>query len=396
VTKRLQCLRAAPAAALLSLSVSGSASAQQTVGDVLTFLVTNQGVATGNPQFDQAAAQATSETISRALLANIATLPVTSSSGAFVYQLNSELGTVERATQSFGPFFVERASTAGRGETAFALTFQHLHFTSLDGHNLRDGSFVTTANQFKDETAAYDENRLTLNMDASVATFYGNVGLTNQLEVGVAVPVVALQVSGSRVDVYRGRAFTQASASASAVGLADIVLRTKYTLFADHGSGAAAAVDVRLPTGKEENLLGTGTASVRLTGIGSVENGPTTLHVNGGYTIGGIAREISFGAAAAIAATDRVTISGELLGRRVNGIGHVVASAAPTPGLVGVETIRLVPDTAALNLITAVPGIKWNVTDTWILVANVGIPLTDAGLTARFIPFVGVDYAFGR
>src|SRR5438876_5182642 len=158
--------RAAGGLAVL-LASAGTASAQQTVADVLTFLVTNQGqIATGNPQFDQAAALATSATISRALVANIATLPVTSSSAAFVYQLNSELGTVERATQSFGPFFVERASTAGRGEMSFALTFQHLRFSSLDGHDLRDGTFVTTANQFRDESAPYDENRLMLDIDA--------------------------------------------------------------------------------------------------------------------------------------------------------------------------------------------------------------------------------------
>src|SRR5437588_1932045 len=179
--------RAATGVAVALAASAGTASAQQTVGDVLTFLMTNQTVATGNPQFDRAAAEATSDTISRALLANIATLPVTSSSGAFVYQLNPELGTVERATQSFGPFFVERASTAGRGEMSFALTFQHLHFTSLDGRNLRDGSFVTTANQFRDDSTAYDENRLTLNIDASVATFYGNIGVTNALELGFAI-----------------------------------------------------------------------------------------------------------------------------------------------------------------------------------------------------------------
>ena len=40
-------------------------------------------------------------------------------SGAFVYRLNPELGTVERSTASFGPFFVERASTAGRGDVSF-------------------------------------------------------------------------------------------------------------------------------------------------------------------------------------------------------------------------------------------------------------------------------------
>src|SRR5207245_1199101 len=154
---------------VLCAASARAASAQQTVGDVLTFLMTNQSVATRNPQVDRSAAQATSDTISRALLANVATLPVTSSSAAFVYQLNPELGTVERATQSFGPFFVERASTAGRGQASFALTFQHLRFSSLDGHDLRDGTFVTTANQFRDESAPYDENRLMLDIDASVA-----------------------------------------------------------------------------------------------------------------------------------------------------------------------------------------------------------------------------------
>jgi len=389
--------RGAWLACAVVLATASKGYAQQTVGDVLTFLLTNyNNVATGNPQFDQAAARATSATISRALLASVATLPVTSSSGAFVYRLNPELGTVERATTTFGPFFVERASTAGRGEASFMLTFQHLHFSSLDGHDLRDGTFVTLANRFKDESTAYDENRLSLNIDASVATLYGNVGITDHLEVGFAAPMIALTLEGARSEVYYGRPFTQATASASAVGLADIVLRTKYTVFADHGSGVAAAADVRLPTGHEENLLGTGTTSLKLTGIGSIESGNTSLHVNGGYTIGGLARELSFGAAVAIAATSRLTVSGELLGRRIDGIGHVVPLSAPTPGLVGAETIRLVPDASSLNIVSAVPGVKWNVTDTWIIVANASVPLTTAGLTTKFTPFVGVDYSFGR
>jgi len=377
--------------AALCAASARTASAQQTVGDVLTFLMTNQGVATGNPQVGRAAAQAAGDTISRALLANVATL-----SASFVYQLNPELGTVERATQSFGPFFVERASTAARGQASFALTFQHLQFSSLDGHDLRDGSFVTTANQFRDESAPYDENRLMLDIDASVATLYGNVGITNRVEVGFAVPMVALRVNGSRVDTYRGRAFTQATASATAVGLADVVVRTKYTAFADHGSGIAGAVDLRLPTGREENLLGAGTASLKFTGIASAETGRTTLHANGGYTVGGLARELSYGGAIAVAATDRVTVSGEVIGRMIDGIGRIVPLSAPTPGLIGVDTIRLMPDASSLHIVTAVPGVKWNMNNTWILVANVAMPLTSAGLTARFTPFVGLDYSVGR
>jgi hypothetical protein len=148
-------MRALVVAAML-LGAATVAEAQQTVSDVITFLVTNtnQLVQTGNPDRDRSAAQATSDTISRALLANLATLPVSSSSGAFVYRLNPELGTVERATSTFGPFFVERALTAGEHEASFGLTFQQMRFTSLDGHSLRNGSLVTTANQFVDEAAA--------------------------------------------------------------------------------------------------------------------------------------------------------------------------------------------------------------------------------------------------
>ena len=105
----------------------------QTVGDVLTFLVTNQSVQTGSVERDRDAAQATSDTISRAVRANLATLPISTSSGAFVYRLNPELGTVERATSSYGPFFVERSLTAGLHQASIGLTFQHLAFTSLDG-----------------------------------------------------------------------------------------------------------------------------------------------------------------------------------------------------------------------------------------------------------------------
>jgi Putative MetA-pathway of phenol degradation len=377
------------------LMVAPSARAQ-TVSDVLTFLVTNQSVATGSVERDRAAALGTSDTISRALLANLATLPVSASSGAFVYRLNPTLGTVERVTQNFGPFFTERALTAGRHQASFGMTYQHLHFTSLDGRSLRDGSLVTTANQFTDETTPFDIDQLTLNIDASVATLYGNLGLTDRLEVGFAAPFVALSLDGSRVNTYRGRAFTQATATARASGLADMVVRTKYTMFQDEGVGFAAAADVRLPTGRRDDLLGSGSTSVKLSGLGSFESGRSSAHANAGLTVGGLAREISYGGAVAFAATGRVSLIGELLGRWIDSPGHIVPVTAAHPGLAGVQTIRLTPDSSNLSIVTIVPGFKWNLTDTWVLAANVNVPLTKGGLTAPFTPFVGLDYALGR
>jgi hypothetical protein len=377
------------------LSVASPAGAQ-TVSDVLTFLVTNQSVSTGSIDRDREAALATSDTISRALGANLATLPVTSSSGAFVYRLNPALGTMERATQSFGPFFIERALTAARHQASFGMTYQFLHFTSLDGRSLRDGSLVTTANQFTDETAPFDVDQLTLNVDASVATLYGNVGMTDRIEIGFAVPFVALMLDGSRVNTYRGRTFTQATASARATGLADMVVRTKYTLVDDNASGLAAAVDVRLPTGRREDLLGSGSAALKFSGIGSIDRGRTSAHANGGVSVGGLTREISYGTAVTYAATGRVSVVGELLGRWLDSPGHIVSVTAPHPRLQGVETVRLTPGGSSLHIMTAVPGFKWNLTDTWVLAGNVSVPLTKGGLTAPFTPFVGLDYALGR
>lgn len=381
--------------AVVLLLVASNASAQ-TVADALTFLLTNQSVSTGDFARDQNAAQATSTAISRALQASLATLPVATSSSAFVYRLNPELGTVERATQTFGPFFVERALTAGSGQASFGLTFQQLTFASLDGHNLRDGSLVTTANQFVDESAPFDQDQVTLDIGARIATFYGNVGITDRFEVGFAVPMVDLTIDGTRINTYRGRTFTQATTNARAIGLADIVARSKYTIYDDEGQAIAAAVDVRLPTGREEDLLGAGSLSVKFTAIGSLEQGRTAAHVNAGISVGGVAREIDYGAAFGFAASPRATVSAEVLGRWIDGAGQLVPIVAPHPTLLQVNTIRLSADTASVNELTLVPGFKWNVSSTWVIAANVAVPLTSTGLTTRVTPFIGLDYALGR
>src|SRR5947209_19929914 len=137
----------------LVLLVATSASAQQTPSDVISLLVTNQAVATGDFQKDQAAAAATRDTIARSLLLNIASAPIGTSSSGFVYRFDPELGTVSRVSDSFGTFFVERAMTSGRGRASFGATATRVGYDRLDGFHLRDGSLITTANQFHEESA---------------------------------------------------------------------------------------------------------------------------------------------------------------------------------------------------------------------------------------------------
>jgi len=105
---------------------------------------------------------------------------------------------------------------------------------------------------------------------------------------------------------------------------------------------------------------------------------------------------LSYATAVAFAASDRVTMTGELLGRWIDSPGGIVPVSADSPNLIGVKAIRLLPDSSTLNMITLVPGVKWNLSDTWVLAGSVSIPLTTAGLTSPFTPFIGLDYAFGR
>jgi uncharacterized membrane protein YjjB (DUF3815 family) len=105
---------------------------------------------------------------------------------------------------------------------------------------------------------------------------------------------------------------------------------------------------------------------------------------------------LSYNAAVAAAVAPRLTIVGELLGRRIDSPGHVVAVAAPHPTIPGVETIRLVPDATMLDVVTLVPGFKWNLSDTWVVAGNVSMPLTRSGLTATVAPFVGLEYVLGH
>src|SRR5262245_41270539 len=106
------------------------------VTDVVRFLVTNQSVDTGEAGRDRAAATAASDTIGRALLASVATLPTSASSAGFVYRFNPALGTLERTSVSFGPDVVERAATSGRGRVALGATWQYRSFNELDGREL--------------------------------------------------------------------------------------------------------------------------------------------------------------------------------------------------------------------------------------------------------------------
>jgi len=336
------------------------------------------------------------------LLLDLTSVPLATASSGFLYRLNPELGTVERATDSFGGFFVERALTPGNGHASFGVSTSTTSFDRFDGRSLRDGALVAIANQFRDEKAPFDTESLILHIRSSVMTLFGSVGVGSRVEIGAAVPLVQLTLDGQRIENYRGTTLIQASGNATASGLADLALRGKVNLLAVRTGGVAVAGEVRLPTGDANNLLGAGKTSLRLMGIGSLERGSFALHGNASVIRGGISSEYDLGGALSIAVDPRVTVSGETLFRKVTELHSLGLVSAPHPtlrgnpaeGIAPVDTFRLAPGLGAETLLGIVTGMKWNVTRTLVIGGHLSWPLTHGGLTAPLTPTVALEYAF--
>jgi hypothetical protein len=374
--------------------VASTVDAQDTLRDAVGVLVTNQSVQTSDFERDRVAAEAARDTIARALLINLTSAPIASSSGGFLYRLNPELGTVQRASQSFGSFFVERALTAGAGRVSFGMTATTASYDRLNGYDLEDGSLVTVANRFRDEAAPFDTEALEMKIRASTMTWFANIGVTDEFDIGVAVPIAQVSLEGTRLNIYRGTPFLQAQVSGNASGLADMAIRAKYAVLTGRLGGLAAAGEVRLPTGDEENLLGAGSMSWRLLGVGTLENGPVGLHANGGIVRGGVSDETILSGALSVAAHPRLTLSSEVLHRHVSELREFMLVAQPNPRIAGVDTFRLLPGPTGTTLVTAVVGAKWNATHTLVLGGHVLWSMRDRGLKAATVtPTVTVEYS---
>jgi hypothetical protein len=403
LTRRLRSRAIAGAVLVCLLACAATAHAQDPptettegapVGEVLSFLLTNQAVATGDFVKDAEATAMAADAITRLLQAELTTLPLGSSSAGFTYRLNPQLGTVERTSQSFGPLFAERSLTAGRGRFSLGMTLQFTSYAKLNDVALDSGSLVTVANQFRDETAPFDAETLTLEIRSRTATFLGTVGVTDWLDVSVAVPVVSLTLEGHRINTYRGQELLQASGNAEATGLGDMAIRAKARLFGA-GTGLALIAETRLPTGREEDLLGSGEASFAAMLVGSYEPGRLALHGNVGLTRGGLLDEVGMRGAVSFNPSARVTLLAEILGRHITGIGRLTLQSAPHPTIEGVDTFRLITSDADVNTSVVTAGVRWNVAGAWLLNGGVTFPVTNHGLRPGPTVLVGLEYAFG-
>ena len=106
------------------------------------------------------------------------------------------------------------------------------------------------------------EDALKFKVSSDTVGLFGTVGLTDRLDVGVVVPIVRVAMEtafDSRVgrgNTVDPEVFAGEPLEGDASGIGDVVVRGKYVLWPAAGGGVAAGLDVRLPTGDEENWLG--------------------------------------------------------------------------------------------------------------------------------------------
>jgi hypothetical protein len=277
------------------------------------------------------------------------------------------------------------------------------------------------------------EAALSLKATTDTVAFFGNYGLTDRWDVAVAVPVVRVKLEASvRATIIRlataGSPLTHTfeagnplatqktlPGGGTATGLGDVLLRTKYRFLSFPGGGLAAAVDVRLPTGDQEQLLGAGT-QVKGALVASGGTGRFSPHINIGYTavngevggsgllaeLGGTAPlpdEINYAMGMEFVAHPRITIVGDVVGRTLRDAGRLelVSKAFEYQGATAVQTMNFDefdPRGGSLNLVLGTVGVKFNPTGALLFSANVLFPLSDAGLRSRLTTVVGLDFAF--
>jgi hypothetical protein len=372
-----------------------SSAESQSLGAGLSKLLTDQTPPPPGYVRDQVAADATFATVASLLQVELTSVPVASSSGGFVYRFSPTFGTVERASDSFGPFFSERALRNGRGHLSVGFAYQYASYTSLQGADLTAGTFPTNTARFANQIQPFSVDTLSLELNQTTVTGFASYGLTDKLDVGVAVPVTSLHFSGRRVNTFNGQSTVQSVQSGSATGVGDITINARYQLMGGTGTGVAVGADLRPPTGRQEDLLGAGKTAWRVLGVASWEHGPLAAHANGGFGFGGVSREQFLTGAVTLAAGLKLTLIGELIGRRLSDLYTVADVYEPHPVLAGVDTMRWLPAESGVGTAFLVTGVKWNLVGNWLLNSHVLTRLTDTGLRARFTPSVSLDYALG-
>jgi len=371
--------------------------------------------------------------INIALASQLTSLPVPSPASGFIYKFDSSTGTFVRSTRSFGPILADRGETIGKGQVAFSLNYQHFSFDHLDGVPLTAVPAVFRHDSYQSTPARSDviatANTITANVDQTTSAL--TYGLTDRLDLSIAVPLISTSLSllsnatiervGTGIDThthyfldpnaFEGRGNTrQFYSSASATGMGDILVRAKGTLMKEGPRALAAGVDVRFPSGDEENLLGSGAPGIRPFAAYSGSFRALTPHVNVAYQWNGksllagdvderrkadLPDQFIYAAGTDLTVTQKFSLILDLLGQRVINSPRISTLPFTARGPFGSVALQDITFTSTSYWMTnGSVGIKANLAPRLLINFNMRFALNNNGLTDRLTPLVGAEWAF--
>lgn len=362
---------------------------------------------------------------------NVANVPVSATSGGSTFSFQA--GVPTRTSTSAGPIFGERAQTLGRGRILAGLSRTGIHFKTLRGVDLQHVRFTFThANSdFEgcDSIAGGDcsllgvpvlenetiELNLSLDVRLSVTGFLFTYGVTDWMDVGVAIPLVSVSLNGTStaqiapfgpppaLHFFGGTTddpilTVSRSVEGSTTGLGDVEGRVKVNLRQGDPLSVAILGDVRFPTGSENNLLGSGAFAVRGLAIMSARFGSFSPHANLGYLYRG--GDFESDAVLATFGFDHLLAPWATLAIDVLSQLQVGDSPLQVPGPVQIEapyhrTIipTVIPDSRD-DLVDGSVGMKFTAAQGLTVVANGAWSLNSGGLRPDVMWTAGLEYNF--
>ena len=350
-----------------------------------------------------------------------ASVPLSATSSGATFSVVG--GVPVRTSISAGPIFGERTQTLGRGRYFIGASVTGMDFTSLNGVPLGD-----LALNFKHEdrlspdtlgTPEFENDYMALDLAVSLNILVGTVavtaGVTDAIDVGLAVPLVRTQVSGrseaqilpfgsTAIHRFGGDATdpvlrATASTEGSATGIGDIAGRVKVNLGQSPSMGVAVLAEIRFPTGDEEDLLGAGSTQFRALGLYSAQFGTFSPHLNLGYVARGDSRTqndaVLLGVAVDNLLSDWATLAAGFESEIQVGDNKFVL---PSEIVLQEPFVRQIPATNVPNrsgdLLRASIGGKFTVRGGTVLVVNGLFPLREVGLQPDFVWTIGLDFPF--
>jgi hypothetical protein len=436
-------------------------------GCVLPNLFGPQGLTlNNNPVFPHyahfigSAQETLNQGLGTAIATQLAILPIISPASGFTFRYDSAAGVFTRSTTSFGPIYTERAETIGRGKISFGMSYQRFRFGSLDGTNLHHIPAVFThipgtgpggAVEPYEADVIQTSNNLDLNMDQVI--LYGTVGVTNHLDISVAVPIVSVRfgvTSNDTIIRVSGPTFVPSpgaaplpnphefpngtlnntySSTGTAFGVGDVTLRAKDTIFEAGGLDIAVLLDVRTPSGDARRFLGSGAPGIKpfvaisggkrlsphlnlgyqwngssilagnLTGTTVSEINEVETIQNGPATSSRLPSQFFYSLGADYGATKRLTLNFDYLGQVLVHAPRVFQSTITTANIPGgtgaltLPTISAGKDNIGLN--NGALGFKYNFFGQLLFTADLLFRMDNKGLRQDVTPLIAVSYVFG-